>query len=43
MNMTVEMYEQAVHRAMKEVALSHLHTTGRPLSEKLPVEKPIRS
>jgi len=42
MIMTVEMYEQAVDRAMKAIALSHQRPI-KPLTEKFPGHKPIRS
>ena len=42
MNMTVEMYEQAVAKAMKEVALFHQKPI-RPSIEKLPVDRLFHS
>jgi hypothetical protein len=42
MNMTVEMYAQAIHRAMKETAI-YLQMPIEPLSEKSQAEKPTRS
>src|SRR5258705_2221723 len=42
MNMTVEMYEQAVLKAMKEVGLFNQNLI-KLLFETLPVDKPIRS
>lgn len=42
MVMTVEMYEQAVDRAMKAIALSHQRPI-KPLAEKFLGQKPTRS
>jgi hypothetical protein len=41
--MTIEVYEQAVHRALKEAAVVLQRPIAQPLSEKIPVGKPIRS
>jgi hypothetical protein len=42
MYMTVEMYEQAVHKALKEAAIVLLRPI-KPLSEIAPVGTPIRA